>query len=142
MPAVIHFFYEDTKFHFKFVKNTKSWLKDVIKNEAARLGEINYIFCSDAFLHQINLEYLNHNTLTDIVTFDTADNPELIEGEIYISVDRVKENARKFEVPFTDELHRVMVHGVLHLVGYFDKTPQQKKRMRKKEDAYLSLRSF
>jgi len=141
MPS-FHFFYEDVDFHFTAIRNTKSWLRKVIKAENKKLGELNYIFCSDPFLADVNLQYLNHTTLTDIITFDTSEDVQLIEGEIYISVERVKENAQKYKVTFDRELHRVMVHGVLHLLGYSDKTSQQKKIMRKKEDAYLSLRQF
>ena len=140
MPSTVHFFYEDVDFHFKAIRNTKSWLREVIKAENKKLGALSYIFCSDAFLADVNLQYLNHTTLTDIITFDTSENVHLIEGEIYISIERVKENALKFKVSLDQELHRVMVHGVLHLLGYSDKTSQQKKIMRKKEDAYLSLR--
>src|SRR5687768_3639532 len=140
MPSTIHFFYEDIDFHFAAIRKTKSWIKDVIRTENRQLGELNYIFCSDAFLTNVNLQYLHHNTLTDIITFDTSEDLHLIEGEIYISIERVNENAKKFKAPFDQELHRVMVHGVLHLVGYSDKAAQQKKIMRKKEDAYLSLR--
>ena len=140
MPSSIHFFYEDVDFHFITIRKTKAWIKNVFKEENKRLGELNYIFCSDEFLASINLQYLHHNTLTDIVTFDTSQDARVIEGEIFISIDRVKENALNFKASFEDELHRVMVHGVLHLVGYSDKTSQQKRIMRKKEDAYLSLR--
>ena len=140
MTSNIHFFYEDVDFHFTTIRKTKAWLKDVFNTENKRLGELNYIFCSDEFLESINLQYLHHTTLTDIITFDTSKDVGFIEGEIFISIDRVKENALKFKVSFEDELHRVMVHGVLHLLGYSDKTSQQRKIMRKKEDAYLSLR--
>ena len=140
MSSTIHFFYEDVDFHFTAIRKTKSWLKQVIRTENKKLGELNYIFCSDAFLANVNLQYLNHTALTDIITFDTSEDGHLIEGEIYISIERVRENAIKFKVSIDQELHRVMVHGVLHLLGYSDKTSQQKKIMRKKEDAYLSLR--
>ena len=140
MTSSIHFFYEDVDFHFANIRKTKAWLKDVFKTENKRLRELNYIFCSDGFLAGVNLQYLHHNTLTDIITFDTSEDVRFIAGEIFISLDRVKENALKFRASFEEELHRVMVHGVLHLVGYSDKTSQQKKIMRKKEDAYLSLR--
>ena len=140
MSSTIHFFYEDIDFQFSPIRNTKSWLKEVIAREHNALGELNYIFCSDAFLTDINKQYLNHNTLTDIITFDTSDGSRgVIQGEIYISIERIKENAIKFKTSFQRELLRVMVHGVLHLLGYGDKTAQQKKIMRKKEDAYLSL---
>jgi probable rRNA maturation factor len=141
MTSAIHFFYEEVDFHFKHIRKTKAWLKEVVKRESTRLGELNYIFCSDEFLANVNVQYLHHDTLTDIITFDTSEDVRFIEGEIFISIDRVKENALKFKVSFEHELHRVMVHGVLHLAGYSDKTSQQKKIMRKKEDAYLSLRS-
>lgn len=139
MPSAVHFFFEDVDLHFSSIRKTKSWLKSVIHAEGKTLKELNYIFCSDHFLSTINLQYLNHNTLTDIITFDTSEGTESVEGEIYISVDRVRENAKKFNATFDSELQRVMVHGVLHLLGYSDKTSQQKKIMRKKEDAYLSL---
>jgi probable rRNA maturation factor len=142
MPSAIHFFYEDVKFRLKSVKKTKPWIKAVAKAENKKLGELNYIFCSDAFLLQINLHYLQHNTLTDIITFNTSEDVELVEGDIYISVERVAENATKFKVEFDQELHRVIVHGVLHLLGFSDKNSRQKLIMRKKEDAYLSLRTF
>lgn len=141
MTSSIHFFYEDVDFHLTTIRKAKAWLKDVINAENKKLGELNYIFCSDRFLANVNLQYLSHTTLTDIITFDTGEDVQCISGEIFISIERVKENALKFKVTFDQELHRVMVHGVLHLVGYSDKTSQQKKIMRKKEDAYLSLRS-
>ena len=142
MSSTILFFSEDITFHFKSIRKTKDWVRRVIQLEQQSLGELNYIFCSDDFLAKVNLRYLRHKSLTDIITFDTSRNEAIVEGEIYISIERVKENAAKFEVPFIQELHRVMVHGVLHLLGYSDKTPYQKKIMRKKEDAYLSLGGF
>lgn len=142
MSSTVHFFYEDVKFRLKNVRKTESWIKEVIRAEGKALGEINYVFCSDAFLAQLNIQYLQHNTFTDILTFNTAEDGDLIGGDIYISVDRVRENADVFKVSFDQELHRVMIHGVLHLLGYLDKTLNQKRTMRKKEDAYLSLRTF
>lgn len=141
MPS-IHFFYEDVKFRLKAVRNIKIWIKAVAAAESKKVGELNYIFCSDTFLSQINLQYLQHDTLTDIITFNTSEDVDLIEGDIYISVERVVENANKFKVEFSKELHRVIIHGALHLFGYSDKTSQQKRIMRGKEDAYLSLRAF
>ena len=140
MSSSILFFNEDIHFQFKSIRKTKAWLKRVIHLEHQSLGELNYIFCSDNFLAEVNLRFLRHKSLTDIITFNTSEDPKRIEGEIYISIERVRENAEKFKVSFVQELHRVMVHGVLHLLGYSDKTPYQKKIMRKKEDAYLSLR--
>ena len=100
------------------------------------MGDINYVFCTDNYLLDINLKYLNHNTLTDIITFNFCENKK-ISGDILISLDRIKENSSIFEQPFNKELYRVMIHGVLHLIGYNDKTSKEKERMRKKEDYYL-----
>lgn len=106
------------------------------------MKELNYIFCSDIFLHEINKTYLGHHTYTDIITFDYSEkNSHEIEGEIYISVDRVKENAVTYQKTFHQELHRVIIHGVLHLLGYGDKTGEEQKEMRKKEEACLSLQN-
>lgn len=108
--------------------------------EKHQLKEINYIFCSDFFLLNLNQDFLNHDTLTDIITFDNSENKIMLEGEVYISIDRVKENASKFKSEFQDELDRVIIHGVLHLMGYKDKESTDKALMRKKEEACLSLR--
>jgi len=102
------------------------------------LGSINYIFCTDAKLLQINREYLGHNYFTDIITFDLSDEVNRVAAEVYISLDRVKENAANQKVPFSKELHRVMFHGALHLCGYRDKTLSEKKRIRAAEDFYLN----
>ena len=142
MSGAIHFFYEDVDLQFTSIRKTKSWLKGVVRAEGKGLKELNYIFCSDIFLTEINLQYLKHSTLTDVITFDTREDNGSIEGEIYISIDRVRDNAVKFNDSVEKELKRVMVHGILHLLGYSDKTSQQKKIMRKKEDAYLSLASI
>ncbi len=139
MPT-INFFYEDVSFRPKLIRNKKSWIKKVIEAEHRKLGVLNYIFCSDAVLLSINVKYLNHDTLTDIITFNNSEDKNIIEGDIYISIERVKENANKFISNFENELGRVMIHGVLHLLGYSDKTPAQKITMRKKEDACLSLK--
>jgi probable rRNA maturation factor len=145
MPS-IRFFYEDTPFRLEKVTSVKSWIKKTIHAEGRQLASLNYIFCSDTYLLEINVQYLSHTSLTDIITFDLSDPLALqrsdIEGEIYISIDRVRENAGKFSNQFQEELHRVIIHGVLHLVGYSDKNPRQRTIMRKKEDAYLSLRGF
>ena len=137
--AVINYFSEDLDFKIPFPKKTRVWLLAAARKEKKSVGEINYIFCSDAILSRINKDYLKHSTLTDIVTFDNSEPEGPIESDIYISVPRVIENSKKFVVPFEQELRRVMVHGLLHLVGYADKTAQQKSEMRKREDAYLSL---
>lgn len=139
MPS-IHFFSQGIRFNLKNPRKVTSWIKRVVQSEKASVKEINYIFCSDSFLLSLNQGFLKHNTLTDIITFDNSDESDGIDGEIYISIERVKENAIKYEVPFDDELSRVMIHGILHLLGYKDKKPAEKALMRKKEEACLSLR--
>ena len=116
------------------------WISEVILEENFKEGEINYIFCSDEYLYKLNLDFLEHDTFTDIISFDYSIGKEL-HGDIYISVDRVKENSSDFEVTFDDELSRVMIHGILHYCGYKDKTELEKKMMRAKEDYYLSKRN-
>jgi len=138
MPS-IRFFYEAVRFRLSKSNRTRSWIKTVILNEERKLGELNYIFCSDDHLANINSEYLNHDTYTDIVTFDSSEVEGCIQGDIYISVDRVSENALTYKAAFNRELHRVIIHGVLHLIGYADKSPSARKTMRNKEEAYLSL---
>jgi probable rRNA maturation factor len=138
--AQINFFTEDIDFSIPLPRKTSNWIKAALIKEKKKLKEVNYIFCSDDYLLQINQNYLNHSTLTDIVTFDTSEVKNQIAGDIFISIPRVKENAEEFGTSFRDELNRVMIHGVLHLMGYSDKSKEAKVRMRKKEDAYLSLR--
>jgi rRNA maturation RNase YbeY len=117
------------------------WIEFVIHQENRQLGEINYIFCDDSYLLDINIKELKHNTLTDVISFDYTVG-DIISGDIYISTERVKENAKEFDNIFDDELQRVIIHGVLHYCGYKDKTDDEKKEMRSKEDYYLSLRTF
>jgi probable rRNA maturation factor len=119
----------------------KDWIESAIINENLKIGDINYIFCDDAYLLEKNIKYLKHNTLTDIISFDYTMG-KIISGDIFISVERVEENASSYQVSFKDELHRVMIHGVLHYCGYNDKTAAEKVQMRAKEDYYLSLRDF
>lgn len=138
----IHFFSEGISFTLKEKTNLRNWMKQTIIAEGRKLGELNFIFCSDLYLLEINKQYLNHNTFTDIVTFDNSNSAQRLVSDIFISIERVKENAAKFGVPFRDELHRVMIHGVLHLLGYSDKTSATKALMTAKEDEYLSLRHF
>lgn len=138
MPA-INFFSEQIRFKLSNPKKTTSWIKSAIKKEGSKLNSLNYIFCSDEYLKQINIQYLNHKTYTDIITFNYNPAKGEIEGEIYISVDRVKENAKTFKSDFQTELHRVIIHGVLHLIGFNDKSKTEKALMREKEDSYLSL---
>lgn len=138
--ADIDFFNQDISFTLPNPIKTRRWIRAVIAAEKKQLAHLNYIFCSDEYLLSLNRQYLKHRTLTDIITFDHSENRGEIEGDIFISIDRVKENAEKLGTPFVDELHRVMIHGVLHLAGYADKSPADKTRMRRKEDASLSLR--
>ncbi len=138
----IHLFEEDISIKIKNKLNLKRWIKATILAEKKSLGELNYIFCNDEYLHEMNVEYLNHDTLTDIITFDNSEVKDEITGDIFISVDRVVDNANKFEVSIEDELHRVMVHGVLHLIGYKDKKKEEKETMRFKENFYLNKRDI
>jgi probable rRNA maturation factor len=138
----IHLFEEDINIKIKNKLAIKNWLKSTVELEKKKLGELNYIFCSDEYLLEMNVSYLNHDTLTDIITFDNSETEGLIVGDIFISIDRVQENATTFEVEFTDELHRVMVHGALHLLGYKDKKKAEKEKMREKENYYLKKRKF
>lgn len=124
-----------------FKEFVKLWVSNTILNENLKEGEINYIFCDDNYLSEINVKYLNHNTLTDIISFDYTIG-KIISGDIFISVERVQENAILYQTKFIDELHRVMIHGILHYCGYKDKTKEEKALMRTKEDYYLSLRDF
>jgi len=118
-----------------------NWISQSIDNEIYKVGDLNYIFCGDDYLSDLNIKYLKHNTLTDIISFDYTMGKTL-GGDVFISIDRVVENASKFGVKLEDELHRVMIHGVLHFCGLKDKTKHEKALMRNKEDYYLSLRTF
>jgi probable rRNA maturation factor len=141
MP-LIQFFEEDISYKIKNKKPLRQWISETIQAEGFLLKEIVYIFCSDEYLLHINKQYLNHDTYTDIITFDNSDTDRTIVGDIFISTPRVRENAIKFSCTETDELHRVIIHGALHLLGYKDKTPADKKKMTIKEDFYLNKRSF
>ncbi|AFL83648.1 metalloprotein, YbeY/UPF0054 family [Belliella baltica DSM 15883] len=135
----IQFFDEDSGFKLKDKNLHKKWLKEIAAKEGYQIGELTYIFCTDEYLFNINVEYLNHDTYTDIITFDNSEDEEMIEGDIFISIDRVKENAIKEDIEFYKELHRVMSHGVLHLMGYKDKSLEDIKMMREMEDQSISL---
>jgi rRNA maturation RNase YbeY len=141
MPKV-NFFEEDIPFKLKNKTQVRQWINDTIIAEGYKLKELTYIFCSDAYLLEINQQYLDHDTYTDIITFDNSEEEGKITGDIFISIERIRENAQKFKVGETDELHRVIIHGALHLLGYKDKTPSSKEKMTQKEDEYLSKRSF
>jgi rRNA maturation RNase YbeY len=141
---MIQFHAEDVRNPIRNKTAVVEWLENVAKHNKKTIAEINYIFCSDEYLLQLNKQYLNHSTLTDIITFDyTADQPKKnqLAADIFISTERVRENAEKFEVAFTDELHRVLVHGLLHLCGFKDKTAKDQTRMRTKENESLHLRN-
>lgn len=134
---MISFNYE-TEFKIENEKSFEDWILKTIKSEGKELGEINYIFCDDEYLHKINVDYLNHDTLTDIISFDYSD-AHTIAGDIFISVERVKENADEYSVSFDTELKRVMAHGILHYCGYKDKTEEDTKIMRIKEEEKIAL---
>lgn len=133
MPIL--FFSEGITFSLKNKSHIKKIILSIIQKERKTAGDISFIFCNDRFLLALNRKYLKHSTLTDIITFQYT--PDKLTGEIFISIPRVKENARKFNVSVENELHRLMIHGILHLCGYKDKTINQKKEIRKKEDYYL-----
>ena len=141
MPA-INFFEEDTTFKPKQKTQLRQWIRDTVIAEGFKLKELNYIFCSDAYLLQINQQYLDHDTFTDIVTFDNSEVEGDIVGDIFISIDRIRENGAKFKTGETNELHRVIIHGALHLLGYTDKSVVTKQKMTQKEDEYLAKRNF
>ncbi|WP_298901131.1 rRNA maturation RNase YbeY [uncultured Psychroserpens sp.] len=135
---MISFNYE-TDFQLETEGNVSEWISNTIFNEDCKEGEINYIFCDDDYLHRLNVQYLDHDTLTDIISFDYSVGKEL-HGDIYISIERVKDNAKDFGVSFSEELARVMIHGVLHYCGYKDKTDDDAQEMRSKENYYLGTR--
>ncbi len=137
--GTVNFFNEDIDFTPPSINSAKEWITNVIAQEGFELLELNYIFCSDTYLHKINQSYLNHDDYTDIITFDNSEVEEQIEGDIFISVERVKENSTIHHTAFANELYRVMVHGVLHLTGYDDHSEVDIKIIRNKEDTYLKL---
>ncbi|TAE39751.1 MAG: rRNA maturation RNase YbeY [Runella slithyformis] len=136
---MIHFFSEDISFKVPNIRQTKAWLKATAQAEGFKLNQLNYIFCSDEYLLGVNRQYLNHDFYTDIITFDNGEIEGEIEGDIFVSIERVRENATEFKKTFEEELKRVLVHGVLHLSGYGDKTEEEEKTMREKENFYLHL---
>ena len=134
---MIYFNFE-TEFDLKNQDKLTEWVKATIKEEKHKFEEISYIFCDDKYLLNLNINYLGHDTLTDIISFDYSVG-KIISGDIYISIERVKENANTFKVDFYEELHRVIIHGILHYCGYKDKTENDKKIMRGKENYYLNI---
>lgn len=138
---MVAYFTEDISFLFKEKTMTRQWLKLVAESEIRRLGDVNIIFCSDNYIIDINRRYLSHDYFTDIITFDYCKG-ERLSGDLFISIDSVRENAVEYGEEFTRELRRVIVHGILHLIGYDDHSAEDKKTMRSKEDYYLSLRDL
>ncbi len=133
----INFFTEDVDFILPHPIRMRRWLRRVAEQEGQVLNELTYVFCSDEYLHRMNEEFLNHDTLTDIITFDTAEEGEGLTGELYVSIERVLDNANQLNVSFSNELARVMVHGLLHLCGHGDKSDEEIVTIRKLEDFYL-----
>jgi rRNA maturation RNase YbeY len=131
------YYHSECDFKLKDDESITKWLKDAISAENKELGEINYIFCDDQYILKKNQEYLQHDTFTDIITFDYTEENRL-SADIFISIERIKENAITFAVPFETELQRVIIHGVLHLMGYKDKSKENAETMRSKENFYLS----
>ena len=134
---MIEFNYE-TNFTLKNESKISDWIQEVVLKEGFKIGEICYVFCDDTYLHKLNVEFLNHDTLTDIISFDSTMG-KLISGDIFISIDRIKENAITFNVSFEEELHRVIIHGVLHYLGYKDKNEEDQLKMTIKENSSLLL---
>ncbi len=136
---IIQFFFEDVRIGWFCHETTEKWLTDVIRREGMEEGNIAVIFCDDRYLLEINKKHLNHDTLTDVIAFDYKDDFEGISGDVFISYNRVKENAVEYKSTEKKELYRVILHGILHLAGYQDKEESDKKIMRRKEDEYLTL---
>ncbi len=135
----VHFFSEDIDFELPEKLRRKRWLKQLAADAGFRIKELNYVFCSDEYLYQMNVDYLNHDTYTDIITFDNSEKAKELEGDIFISVDRVRENAKSVQVEEEVELTRVLAHGLLHLMGYKDKAKEEASLMRSKEEEAIEL---
>jgi len=133
----ITYHFEEVYFDFPYLSILSTWIKNVVASKNNQLSFLNFIFCNDDYLHNLNVQYLDHDTLTDIITFTYSD--DSIEGDIFISIERVKENANNLNIPFEKELHRVMIHGVLHLLGLKDKTKEDKEIMTKNENDCLDI---
>jgi probable rRNA maturation factor len=142
MPASISFFNADVSYVLRSKIGIRLWLSDVIKKEGFQLGELSIILCSDEYLFKMNVQYLKHITYTDIITFDQSESKSEVSGELYLSIDRIKDNAKALNINLINELHRVIVHGTLHLCGYGDKDPKSKSKMTSKENFYLQKRVF
>ena len=135
----IYFFSEEVKFVLNEKLNRKRWLKRIATNAGFNIKELNYVFCSDEYLYQMNRDYLKHDTYTDIITFDNSENKDDIEGDIFVSIDRVRENAKTHTQEVETEMNRVLAHGLLHLMGYKDKTQEEANLMRLKEEESIRL---
>ena len=135
----IEFFYEVGGFKLHEESMLRTWLNKSCMLESYKLEHLNFIYCDDEYLLKMNKEYLNHDYYTDIITFDNSEDEGVIEGDIFISVDRAKDNAKNFEQDFMREIERLMIHGLLHLIGYADKSNEEKSQMTAKEDYYLSI---
>ena len=138
--ASVNFYSEEINYTLKSKRKTIAWIIEAIQSEGKRAGEISIIFCSDEYLYKLNIGYLNHDTYTDIITFNFSEDKEVISGDIYISLERARDNAKEFKQLLQTELRRLIIHGVLHLCGYKDKSQKDKALMTLKEDYYLSLR--
>lgn len=138
----ILFHSEGIPFVLKQKAEIRKWIRSTIESENHRCGDISFIFCSDDYLIEMNIQYLNHDTLTDIITFDNSEEKGLIEGDVFISIDRIRDNSSQFNTSERDELHRVIIHGILHLLGYSDKGKEHKANMTAKENYYLEARTF
>ena len=135
----IHFFSEEIKFTLREKLNRKRWLKKIATNAGFKIKELNYVFCSDEYLYQMNRDYLKHDSYTDIITFDNSEKKGDIEGDIFVSIDRVRENAKTHTQEVETEMNRVLAHGLLHLIGYKDKTKEESSLMRSKEEEAIEL---
>ena len=138
----INYFYEDTSFELREQEQIARWVIHTAEVEGYEVAAVNYIFCSDEYLLQVNIDHLQHDYYTDIITFDNSEREGTVESDIFVSIDRIADNAEDQGIAFEDELRRVIIHGILHLVGYNDKSQQEKETMRAKENAYLSLPEY
>lgn len=135
----INFFNEEVEFTLRQKNNVRKWIEEAVEAEGAEHGPLNFVFCSNAFLHDMNIKYLGHNDLTDIITFDLSDEEGTISGDVFISVEMATDNAREYGTSLQNEIRRLVIHGVMHLIGYKDKSPEDKAVMTEREDHYLSI---
>jgi rRNA maturation RNase YbeY len=142
MAKKINFFVEDVAFTLKNKQSIRTWIFDTIQSYQCKAGEINYIFCSDEYLRKVNIEYLQHDYYTDIITFDSSEEEGMIAGDMYISIERIRDNAQQLQTTFEQELYRVLIHGILHLIGYADDTDENEAEMRSLENKALQSLSL